>query len=69
MTSNDAFSKVLALRTLRVRGQVHVGCSMVSCPGNHPRLADPPVVIFPGNVGGDDTLSGVFQTLTCARSG
>ncbi|MCF8003406.1 MAG: four-carbon acid sugar kinase family protein [Chromatiaceae bacterium] len=64
ITSNDTLSKALALRTARVLGQVHAGCSVVRCPEDHPRFPNLPVVIFPGNVGGDETLTEVYQTLT-----
>jgi len=64
ITSNDTLSKALALRTARVMGQVHAGCSVVRCPEDHPRFPNLPVVIFPGNVGGDETLTEVYHTLT-----
>jgi uncharacterized protein YgbK (DUF1537 family) len=63
ITSNDTLSKALALRTARVLGQVHAGCSVVRCPEDHPRFPALPVVIFPGNVGGDETLTEVYQRL------
>ncbi|MEA3642732.1 MAG: four-carbon acid sugar kinase family protein [Lamprobacter sp.] len=64
ITSNDTLSKALALRTARVLGQVHAGCSVVRCPEDHPRFPNLPVVIFPGNVGGDDALTEVYQRLS-----
>lgn len=64
ITSNDTLSKGLALRTARVLGQVHAGCSVVRCPADHPRFPDLPVVIFPGNVGGEDALTQVYGILT-----
>lgn len=64
ITSNDTLSKALALRTARVLGQVHAGCSVVRCPEDHPRFPNLPVVIFPGNVGGDETLTEVYQRLS-----
>jgi uncharacterized protein YgbK (DUF1537 family) len=64
ITSNDTLSQGLALRTARVLGQVRAGCSVVRCPGDHPRFPDLPVVIFPGNVGGDDALTEVYATLS-----
>jgi uncharacterized protein YgbK (DUF1537 family) len=63
ITSNDTLSKGLALRTARVLGQVHPGCSVVRCPEDHPRYPNLPVVIFPGNVGGDDALAEVYRIL------
>jgi len=67
ITSNDTLSKGLDLRTARVLGQIRPGCSVVRCPEDHPRFPDLPVVIFPGNVGGDDALAEVYSIL--ARSG
>ena len=57
--SNDTLGVGLALRTARVVGQVHAGCSVVVCPDDHPRFPRLPVVIFPGNVGGDDAVAAV----------
>jgi uncharacterized protein YgbK (DUF1537 family) len=64
ITSNDTLSKGLALTTARVLGQVRAGCSVVRCPADHPRFADLPVVIFPGNVGGDEALSEVYRIMS-----
>ena len=63
ITSNDTLSKGLALRTARVLGQIRAGCSVVRCPSDHPRYPDLPVVIFPGNVGGDDALAEAYRIL------
>lgn len=68
ITSNDTLSKALALRTARVLGQVHAGCSVVRCPSNHPRFPNLPVVIFPGNVGGDETLTDVYLAMSAASA-
>jgi uncharacterized protein YgbK (DUF1537 family) len=67
ITSNDTLSQGLALRTARVLGQIRAGCSVVRCPADHPRYPDLPVVIFPGNVGGDDALAEVYEILTRQR--
>lgn len=64
ITSNDTLSKGLALRTARVVGQIRAGCSVVVCPDDHPRYPGLPVVIFPGNVGGDEALAEVHEILT-----
>jgi uncharacterized protein YgbK (DUF1537 family) len=64
ITSNDTLSKGLALRTARVLGQVRPGCSVVRCPSGHPRFPDLPVVIFPGNVGGEEALAEVYGILS-----
>jgi uncharacterized protein YgbK (DUF1537 family) len=63
ITSNDVLSSGLALRTSRVVGQILPGCSVVCCPGDHPRFPDLPVVIFPGNVGDDQALATVYGRL------
>ncbi|WGZ96410.1 MAG: four-carbon acid sugar kinase family protein [Candidatus Thiothrix putei] len=63
ITSNDTLSKGLALRTARVLGQIRAGCSVVICPDDHPRFPRLPVVIFPGNVGGDEALAEVYGLL------
>lgn len=64
ITSNDVLSSGLALRTSRVLGQILPGCSVVRCPQDHPRYPDMPVVIFPGNVGGEDALAVALKRLT-----
>jgi uncharacterized protein YgbK (DUF1537 family) len=64
ITSNDVLSDGLALRTSRVLGQIHAGCSVVRCASNHPRYPDLPVVIFPGNVGDDLALATVYDRLS-----
>jgi len=63
ITSNDVLSNGLALRTSRVLGQIHPGCSVVRCPDNHPRYPRMPVVIFPGNVGNEQALAKVYLRL------
>ncbi len=63
ITSNDTLSKGLSLTTARVLGQVRAGCSVVRCPADHPRFPALPVVIFPGNVGGDDALAEVYRIM------
>lgn len=68
ITSNDTLSTGLALRTARVMGQILAGCSVVVCPEDHPRYPRLPVVIFPGNVGGDDALADAYQILSRMQS-
>ncbi len=63
ITSNDVLSSGLALRTARVLGQILAGCSVLRCPADHPRFAEMPVVIFPGNVGDDRALVTVLRRL------
>jgi uncharacterized protein YgbK (DUF1537 family) len=67
ITSNDTLSRGLALRTARVLGQIRAGCSVVRCPDDHPRYPDLPVVIFPGNVGGDEALAEVHEILANSK--
>jgi uncharacterized protein YgbK (DUF1537 family) len=64
ITSNDTLSKGLALRTAGVVGQIRPGCSVILCPKDHPRFPELPVVVFPGNVGGDEALAEVYSVLT-----
>lgn len=64
ITSNDVLSTGLALRASRVLGQILPGCSVVRCAENHPRYANLPVVIFPGNVGDDEALANVYERMS-----
>ncbi len=64
ITSNDALSKGLALRTANLLGQVIPGVSMVRTPANHPQFPDLPIVLFPGNVGDTHALATVYQRLS-----
>ena len=68
ITSNDILRHALNLRQARLLGQILTGCSVVRCPEDHPRYPDLPVVIFPGNVGGEDGLSEVYLRLSATRS-
>jgi uncharacterized protein YgbK (DUF1537 family) len=63
ITSNDVLSSGLNLRTSRVVGQILPGCSVVCCPADHPRFPGLPVVIFPGNVGDEDSLAKAYARL------
>ena len=62
ITSNDVLSSGLALTASRVLGQILPGVTVVQTPPNH-RLSGVPVVIFPGNVGGDDALAQAYRRL------
>jgi uncharacterized protein YgbK (DUF1537 family) len=64
ITSNDTLSQGLALAAARVLGQILPGVSVVRCPDDHPSFPGMPVVIFPGNVGGDDALATAFLRLS-----
>jgi len=63
ITSNDVLSTGLGLRASRVLGQILTGCSVVRCPEDHPRYPSLPVVIFPGNVGDETSLSCAYRIL------
>ena len=65
ITSNDVLSTGLSLRISRVVGQILPGCSVVCCPHDHPRYPDLPVVIFPGNVGDEQSLAKAYNYLAC----
>lgn len=62
ITSNDVLSTGLALTASRVLGQILPGVTVVQTPSGH-RLPHLPVVIFPGNVGGDDALAEAYRRL------
>lgn len=63
ITSNDVLSTGLGLQSARLLGQILPGCSMVITPDNHPQFPKLPVVLFPGNVGGDRGLATVYERL------
>ncbi|MFZ3173587.1 MAG: nucleotide-binding domain containing protein, partial [Thiobacillus sp.] len=62
ITSNDVLSTGLALAASRVLGQILPGVTVVQTPPAH-RLPQLPVVIFPGNVGGDGALAEAYRRL------
>lgn len=62
ITSNDVLSTGLALTASRVLGQILPGVTVVQTSSGH-RLPHLPVVIFPGNVGGDDALAKAYRRL------
>ena len=64
ITSNDTLSKGLSLTSARLLGQVIPGVSVVTTASDHPQFADLPVVLFPGNVGGDDALAIAYKRLS-----
>jgi uncharacterized protein YgbK (DUF1537 family) len=67
ITSNDVLSTGLALTASRVLGQILPGVTVVQTPPWH-RLPQLPVVIFPGNVGGDDALAEAYRRLAPSRA-
>ena len=62
ITSNDVLSTGLALTASRVLGQILPGVTVVQTPPDH-RMPQLPVVIFPGNVGGDGALAQAYRRL------
>lgn len=67
ITSNDVLSTGLDLTASRVLGQILPGVTVVQTPPWH-RLPTLPVVIFPGNVGGDDALAEAYRRLAPSRA-
>lgn len=63
ITSNDVLSKGLALRSARLLGQIVPGVSIIRCPPDS-AFGELPVVIFPGNVGDDQSLAVAYRLLT-----
>lgn len=68
ITSNDVLSTGLELAAARVLGQILPGVTVVQTPPWHP-TPQLPVVIFPGNVGGDDALAEVYRRFVPSRAG
>jgi len=66
ITSNDVLSTGLDLAVSRVVGQILPGCSVIRCPEDHPRFPNLPVVIFPGNVGDETSITRAYRILTSA---
>ena len=64
ITSNDTLSKGLALTSARLLGQVIPGVSVVTTGADHPQFPNLPVVLFPGNVGGDDAVATAYQRMS-----
>ncbi|MBX2864154.1 MAG: four-carbon acid sugar kinase family protein [Leptolyngbyaceae cyanobacterium MAG.088] len=63
ITSNDTLSKGLTLTSARLLGQVIPGVSVVTTGADHPQFPNLPVVLFPGNVGGDDAVAAAYQRM------
>jgi uncharacterized protein YgbK (DUF1537 family) len=64
ITSNDVLSVGLKLTQARLLGQILPGCSVIRTEPNHPQFPNLPVVLFPGNVGDQDSLVAAWQRLT-----
>ncbi|MEM8611264.1 MAG: four-carbon acid sugar kinase family protein [Cyanobacteria bacterium P01_H01_bin.105] len=63
ITSNDTLSKGLALTSARLLGQVIPGVSVVTTGADHPQFPNLPVVLFPGNVGGNDAVAAAYKRM------
>lgn len=64
ITSNDTLSQALALRSVRLLGQVIPGVSIVRTAPDHDLFPQLPVVLFPGNVGDKTALTMVYRRLS-----
>ena len=64
ITSNDVLSVGLNLTKARLLGQILPGCSVIRTEANHPQFPNLPVVLFPGNVGQQDSLFAAWHRLT-----
>ena len=63
ITSSDVAVKALAIKKAVVMGQIQPGIP-VWMTGSESKFPGMPYVIFPGNVGGEDTLKKVVETLS-----
>jgi uncharacterized protein YgbK (DUF1537 family) len=63
ITSNDVLSVGLNLTAARLLGQIIPGCSVIRTDKTHPQFPNLPVVLFPGNVGNEDSLIEAWHRL------
>ena len=63
ITSNDVLSVGLDLTAARLLGQILPGCSVIQTEPDHPQFPNLPVVLFPGNVGNQDSLVAAWSRL------
>ncbi|MBT8375163.1 MAG: four-carbon acid sugar kinase family protein [Deltaproteobacteria bacterium] len=63
ITSHDILAKGLKVPISRVLGQASPGVPILKMPSEH-RWSGMVYVIFPGNIGEDDTLKKVYQAIT-----
>ncbi|HHP7229358.1 MAG TPA: nucleotide-binding domain containing protein, partial [Xenococcaceae cyanobacterium] len=63
ITSNDVLSDGLNLTAARLLGQIIPGCSVIRTSPEHPQFPNLPVVLFPGNVGDENSLVTAWQYL------
>lgn len=62
ITSHDTLARGLALKKIRVLGQAEPGVPVLMTPRSH-AFGSIPFVIFPGNVGREDSLARVFMKM------
>ena len=62
ITSSDVATQGLGIKQAMVLGQIAAAVP-VRRPGAESRFPDVPYVVFPGNVGGPETLAQVVETL------
>ena len=62
ITSSDVATKCLGIKKALVLGQIHAGVPVWEL-GPEAKYPGMPLIIFPGNVGTDESLSQVFQKL------
>jgi uncharacterized protein YgbK (DUF1537 family) len=61
ITSNDVLSQGLSLRTAWLLGQIIPGCSVIKTSSDRTLFPELPVVLFPGNVGNQESLALIYQ--------
>ncbi|MEM8894449.1 MAG: four-carbon acid sugar kinase family protein [Bacteroidota bacterium] len=62
ITSSDIATKVLNIKKARVMGQLLAGVPVWK-PSEHSKFPDMPYIIFPGNVGNEDSLSLAYRKM------
>lgn len=65
ITSSDAATKGLAMKRARVRGQAAPGVPLWHCTERSSKFSGITYVVFPGNVGDDDTLCNLVANWAC----
>ncbi len=66
ITSHNVLSIGLGMTVTTVAGQILPGCPVVITPATN-TFSEIPVVIFPGNVGGDDSLATAYRILNASE--
>ncbi|KAJ4178539.1 hypothetical protein NW755_013153 [Fusarium falciforme] len=68
ITSSDAATKGLKMRRAKILGQAAPGVPLWRCDEETSRHRGVPYVVFPGNVGSDETLADVVEAWSADRS-